>query len=130
MSEPRWLALEEVVVAHERQISRFGGPAGIRDSGALESALDRPRNKLAYGETDLASLAAAYAFDIARNYPFIDGNKRAAFIALMMFLRLNDLRFAPPPAEAAAAILGLAAGEISEESLARWIRDRSPPATE
>jgi death-on-curing protein len=130
MSEPRWLTLEEVLVAHERQIAKFGGPPGIRDSGALESALGRPVNKLAYGETELASLAAAYAFGIARNHPFIDGNKRAAFVALMMFLRLNDLRFAPPPAEATAAILGLAAGEISEESLARWIRDRSPPATE
>lgn len=130
MSEPRWLTLEEVLVAHDRQIARFGGPHGIRDLGALESALGRPVNKFAYGETDLASLAAAYAFGIARNHPFIDGNKRAAFVALMMFLRLNDLRFAPPPAEATAAILGLAAGEISEESLARWIRDRSPPATE
>ncbi len=130
MSEPRWLTLEEVLVAHDRQIARFGGPHGIRDLGALESALGRPVNKFAYGETDLASLAAAYAFGIARNHPFIDGNKRAAFVALMMFLRLNDLRFAPTPAEATAAILGLAAGEISEESLARWIRDRSPPATE
>ena len=130
MSEPRWLTLEEVLVAHDRQIARFGGPHGIRDLGALESALGRPVNKFAYGETDLASLAAAYAFGIARNHPFIDGKKRAAFVALMMFLRLNDLRFAPPPAEATAAILGLAAGEISEESLARWIRDRSPPATE
>lgn len=130
MSEPRWLTLEEVLVAHDRQIARFGGPHGIRDLGALESALGRPVNKFAYGETDLASLAAAYAFGIARNHPFIDGNKRAAFVALMMFPRLNDLRFAPPPAEATAAILGLAAGEISEESLARWIRDRSPPATE
>ncbi|WP_029076685.1 type II toxin-antitoxin system death-on-curing family toxin [Kaistia adipata] len=130
MREPRWLTLEEILVAHDRQIARFGGPHGIRDLGALESARGRPVNKFAYGETDLASLAAAYAFGIARNHPFIDGNKRAAFVALMMFLRLNDLRFAPPPAEATAAILGLAAGEISEESLARWIRDRSPPATE
>lgn len=130
MSEPRWLALEEVLVAHERQIAKFGGPAGIRDAGALESALGRPRNKLAYGGTDLASLAAAYAFGIARNHPFVDGNKRAAFVAMMLFLRLNDVRFAPSPAEATLAILGLAAGEISEENLARWIRERLPPATE
>ncbi|MET4634549.1 type II toxin-antitoxin system death-on-curing family toxin [Kaistia defluvii] len=130
MSEPRWLTLEEVLVAHERQIAKFGGPAGIRDAGALESALVRPRNKLVYGGTDLASLAAAYAFGIARNHPFVDGNKRAAFVAMMLFLRLNDVRFAPSPAEATLAILGLAAGEISEENLARWIRERLPPATE
>ncbi|BCP54972.1 death-on-curing protein [Kaistia sp. 32K] len=130
MSEPRWLTLEEVLVAHERQIARFGGPAGIRDAGALESALDRPRNKFAYGEIDLASLAAAYAFGIARNHPFIDGNKRAAFVAMMLFLRLNGVQFAPPPPEATLAILGLAAGEISEESLTRWIRANLPPATE
>lgn len=119
-----------MLVAHERQIAKFGGPAGIRDAGALESALGRPRNKLAYVGTDLASLAAAYAFGIARNHPFVDGNKRAAFVAMMLFLRLNDVRFAPSPAEATLAILGLAAGEISEENLARWIRERLPPATE
>lgn len=105
-----------------------GGPAGIRDAGALESVLDRPRN--AYGEIDLASLAAAYAFGIARNHPFIDGKKRAAFVAMMLFLRLNGVHFAPPPAPATLAILGLAAGEISEDSLVRWIRDNLPPATE
>ncbi|WEK50446.1 MAG: type II toxin-antitoxin system death-on-curing family toxin [Candidatus Kaistia colombiensis] len=130
MKEPRWLTLEEVLVAHERQLARFGGPAGLRDQGALESALDRPRNKFAYGETELASLAAAYAYGIARNHPFVDGNKRAAFIAMMLFLRLNGVRFAPSPAEATSAILGLAAGEISEEALARWIRDNLPTATD
>lgn len=130
MTEPRWLTLEEILVAHERQLARFGGPAGLRDLGALESALDRPRNKLAYGETELASLAAAYAYGIARNHPFVDGNKRAAFIAMMVFLRLNGVRFAPSPAEATSAILGLAAGEISEEGLTRWIRDNLGPATE
>ncbi|MCX5580128.1 type II toxin-antitoxin system death-on-curing family toxin [Kaistia terrae] len=130
MTEPRWLTLEEILVAHERQLARFGGPAGLRDLGALESALDRPRNKLVYGETELASLAAAYAYGIARNHPFVDGNKRAAFIAMMVFLRLNGVRFAPSPAEATSAILGLAAGEILEEGLTRWIRANLPPATE
>jgi death-on-curing protein len=130
VSEPRWLTLEEVLVAHERQIAKFGGPAGIRDAGALESALGWPRNKLAYDGTDFASLAAAYAFGIARNHPFIDGNKRAAFVAMMLFLRLSDVRFAPSPPEATLAILGLAAGEISEENLARWIRANLLPATE
>jgi len=130
VTEPRWLTLEEVVVAHERQLARFGGPAGMRDQGALESALDRPRNKFAYGEREMAVLAAAYAYGIARNHPFVDGNKRAAFIAMMAFLRLNDIRFAPSPAEATSAILGLAAGEISEDGLTRWIRDNLPTATD
>lgn len=130
MTEPRWLTLEEVLVAHERPLARFGGPAGLRDPGALESALDRPRNKFADGETDAAGLAAAYACGIARNNPFIDGNKRAAFIAMMVFLRLNGILVAPSPAEATSAILGLAAGEISEEGLTRWIRANLPPATD
>ncbi|MBZ9936742.1 type II toxin-antitoxin system death-on-curing family toxin [Mesorhizobium sp. BR1-1-16] len=128
MSEPEWLTLEQVLVAHERQLRQFGGPAGLRDLGLLESALDRARNKWTYGETDLAVLAAAYAYGLARNHPFIDGNKRAAFVALVLFLRMNDVRFAPSPPEATLAILGLAAGEISEENLARWIRDRMPVA--
>ncbi len=128
MTEPKWLSLRAVLVAHERQLLRFGGPAGLRDPGALESALDRPRNKWAYGETDIAVLSSAYAYGIARNHPFIDGNKRAAFVTMVLFLRRNSILFAPAPAESTLAILGLAAGEISEESLARWIRDRMPAA--
>lgn len=128
MSEPCWLSLEEVTVAHDRQLRSHGGPASLRDQGALESALARPLNRFHYGETDLAALAAAYAFGLARNHPFVDGNTRIAFIAMMTFLRLNGVRFAPDPAEAAVIILGLAAGEVSEESLARWIRDNWPRA--
>ncbi|SHG71714.1 death on curing protein [Kaistia soli DSM 19436] len=128
MIEPRWLSLREVLVAHERQLLRFGGPAGLRAPGPLESALDQPRNKWTYGETDLPVLASAYAYGIARNRPFIDGNKRAAFVAMVLFIRRNAVLFAPPPAESTLAILGLAAGEISEDSLARWIRDRMPAA--
>ncbi len=123
---PVWLTVAEVKALHERQIARFGGPAGIRDVGALESALGRARNKWEYEGADLAMLAAAHAFGIARNHPFVDGNKRAAFVAMMLFLRRNGVRFAPPQAEATAIVLGLAAGEVSEESLARWIRDRWP----
>jgi death-on-curing protein len=92
----------------------------------LESALGRPINKFTYVETDLAALAAAYAFGIARNHPFIDGNKRAAFGALIVFLGLNDIDFLVPPESATAIILSLAAGEVSEESLSRWIRDNWP----
>lgn len=123
---PIWLTVAEVIALHERQIARFGGPAGIRDAGALESALGRARNKWEYEGADLALLAAAHGFGIARNHPFVDGNKRAAFVALMLFLRKNGVRFAPPQAEATAIVVGVASGEVSEESLARWIRDRWP----
>lgn len=126
MSEPVWLTPELVIDFHAEQLALFGGPAGLRDRGMLESALDRPRNKYAYGENDRAGLAAAYAYGIARNHRFIDGNKRAAFAAMIVFLGLNDIDFLVPEAEATAIILSLAAGEISEESLARWIRDRWP----
>jgi death-on-curing protein len=128
MSEPRWLTDREVRVAHERQLVRFGGPAGIRDAGALESALMRPVNRWHYGETDLAALAAAYGFGLARNHAFIDGNKRIAFVALLLFLRLNGIRFAPDPAEATSIIVSLAAGEVDEAGLTRWIRDNLPDA--
>jgi death on curing protein len=123
---PSWLTVEEVVALHERQLRRFGGPSGIRDPGALESAIGRPRNKREYEGAEMAELAAAYAYGIARNHPFVDGNKRAAFIAMVLFLRKNRVPFAPPPAEATAIILALAAGEVSEASLARWIKDRWP----
>ncbi|WP_439495944.1 type II toxin-antitoxin system death-on-curing family toxin [Bosea sp. (in: a-proteobacteria)] len=123
MTEPLWLSLEIVQDIHSEQLARFGGPDGIRDVGLLESALARPLNRFAYGEEDLAVLAACYAFGIAKNHPFIDGNKRVAFLAMITFLRLNDIWFAPPEPQATAAILALAAGEIEEEGLTRWIRD-------
>ncbi|MGL4240875.1 MAG: type II toxin-antitoxin system death-on-curing family toxin [Beijerinckiaceae bacterium] len=123
---PRWLTTEQVIALHERQLRRFGGPSGIRDPGALESAIGRARNKWGYEGVDMANLAAAYAYGIARNDPFVDGNKRAAFISTVLFMRRNGIQFAPPQAEATAIILALAAGQVSEESLARWIRDRWP----
>ncbi|MGE0024429.1 MAG: type II toxin-antitoxin system death-on-curing family toxin [Hyphomicrobium sp.] len=126
MSEPRWLTKEQVIRMHAEQLVIFGGPAGLRDEGMLESALGRPRNKWAFGETDNAVLAAAYAFGIARNHPFVDGNKRAAFLAAMTFPRKNGIAFAPDAAEATVAIMGLAAGEIDEDGLTRWIRDNWP----
>lgn len=126
MTEPVWLTTELVIAIHDEQLRIYGGPAGLRDPGMLDSALGRPRNKWAYENGDLASLAAAYAFGIARNHPFVDGNKRAALLSLVTFLGLNGVEFVAPEAEAAAAIIGLAAGEIEEEGLARWIRDRWP----
>jgi death-on-curing protein len=126
--EPLWLSQKIVRAAHERQLKRFGGPEGLRDLGMLESALSRPMNKFAYGETDMAALAAAYGFGLARNHPFIDGNKRIAFMAIMLFLRRNGVPFTPHPAHATAMILEVAAGNVSEDGLTRWIRDNWPPS--
>jgi death-on-curing protein len=128
MTEPVWLPVDLVLAIHETQLRRFGGPPGIRDLGALESALSRPQNKLAYGSADLAALAAAYAFGIARNHPFVDGNKRAAFLVVVTFLGLNGVDFLVGEAEAATIIRDLAAGLVAEEGLARWIRDNLPVA--
>ena len=126
MNEPIWLDVEILIDLHAEQLALFGGPEGIRDQGMLELALGRPINKFTYGETDLASLAAAYAFGIARNHPFVDGNKRAAFGAIIVFLGLNDIDFLVAPESATAMILALAAGEVNEEGLTRWIRDNWP----
>ncbi len=128
MSEPRWLTVDEVLVAHERQLSRFGGAPGVRDRGMLESALSRPQNKWLYEQPSLPELAASYAFGLAKNHPFIDGNKRVSFIAMTAFLRLNGVAFSPPQDVATAIILDLAAGLVAEEGLARWIRDNLPAA--
>jgi death-on-curing protein len=126
VTEPRWLTSEEVKVAHERQLVRFGGPPGLRDENTLESALARPVNRWRYEDGDLALLAAAYAFGLARNHAFIDGNKRIAFVAMTLFLRLNHVAFRPDQAEATRMIFGLAASEIDEDGLTRWIRDNWP----
>ncbi|HEX9321892.1 MAG TPA: type II toxin-antitoxin system death-on-curing family toxin [Xanthobacteraceae bacterium] len=126
MNEPRWLTLHDIEDIHAEQLALFGGPAGIRDRGALESALGRPINRWHYENADMAQLAAAYAFGIARNHPFVDGNKRTAFAALMVFLRLNGISFAPPPPDATAAMMALAAGDIDEAGLARWIAANMP----
>jgi death-on-curing protein len=126
MSEPIWLDVDEVIDMHAEQLAIFGGPEGVRDRGLLGSAILRPVNQWHYGQTDMAALAAAYAYGLARNHAFVDGNKRIAFHAMMVFLRLNGIAFAPDPAHATAIILSLAAGEVSEESLTRWIRDNWP----
>ena len=127
MTEPEWLELGIVLDFHAEQLSLFGGPDGIRDLGLLESALVRPQNKFAYGETDLAALAAAYGFGIARNHPFVDGNKRTALASMIVFLNLNELALVAPQEAATAIVLALAAGEIGEDVLARWIGDNIRP---
>ncbi|WOH51715.1 type II toxin-antitoxin system death-on-curing family toxin [Bradyrhizobium sp. sBnM-33] len=126
MIEPFWLTRQMIVAIHDEQLTIHGGASGLRDEGMLESALDRPKNRLAYEKAELAEFAAAYAFGIARNHPFVDGNKRTSLLALYTFLGVNGIDFIVPEAEAAAIILSLAAGEVSEESLARWIRDNWP----
>lgn len=126
MSEPIWVSVDLVIDIHSEQLAQFGGPAGIRDRGLLESSLARAPNKFAYGESDLAALAATYAYGVARNHPFVDGNKRAAFACLIVFLGLNGIDFLVPEPEATAAILALAAGEVDEDGLTRWIRDNWP----
>jgi death-on-curing protein len=127
-AEPVWLTPELVKAIHDRQLRLFGGPAGLRDEGALESALGRPVNRWAYEAAGLPELAAAYAFGIARNHPFVDGNKRAALLSLVTFLGLNGIEFVADEAEAVVMIRGLAAGDIDESGLTRWIRDNWPSA--
>ena len=124
--EPLWVTYEQAIAIHSRQLRRFGGAPGLRDEGMLRSALERPINKWTYEQLSLAELAAAYAFGLAKNHAFVDGNKRIAFMAMMTFLHKNDVAFLPDPAEATAIILALAAGEVSEEGLTRWIRDNWP----
>lgn len=125
-NEPFWITYEQAIAIHSRQLRRFGGAPGLRDEGMLRSALERPINKRTYEQAELPELAAAYAFGLAKNRAFVDGNKRIAFMAMMTFLHKNDAAFAPDQAQATTIILALAAGEVSEESLARWIRDNWP----
>jgi len=126
--EPDWLTYEQVLAIHARQLRRYGGAPGLRDEGILRSALERPVNKWQYEQADLAMLAAAYAFGLAKNHAFVDGNKRVAFITMVVFLRKNGVRFAPDQAQSTKIILALAAGEVSEDNLARWSRDNWPKA--
>lgn len=126
MSEPVWLDRRIIEAIHDEQLAIHGGAGGLRDEGMLESALERPRNQWSYEQRELPELASAYAYGIARNHPFVDGNKRTALLALYTFLGLNGIEFEVAEPEAAAVILGLAAGEIDENGLTRWIRDNWP----
>jgi len=121
--EPRWLSRLIVDAIQIEQLKEHGGLHGLRDENALESALARARNKWVYGhEHDAAVLAAAYAFSLVRNHPYLDGNKRTAFLALVTFLGINGYDFLAADAEVVDAILKLAGGQLSEEELADWIR--------
>ena len=122
MSNWKWIDQEIALMLHQMSIRNYGGLDGIRDIGLLQSALARPQNIAAYGTADVYLLAAAYGFGIARNYPFLDGNKRTAFLCTIAFLRTHGAVFKASQAEAAAAFLELAAGNLSEEGLAGWLR--------
>ncbi len=123
MNEPVWILRQVVESLHESLLVEHGGAAGLRDEGLLESALARPRQIFAYAEPDLAELAAAYAAGIVRNHPFVDGNKRTGFMTAYIFLARNGLRLTAPEAEAAQAVLELAAGTIDETGFTAWLRD-------
>jgi death-on-curing protein len=123
-SDWRWVALDVAVTAHAEQLAEHGGGEGVRDARLLESAMARPRNLAGYGKPDAAALAAAYAYGIARNHPFVDGNKRTAAVVSETFLVLNGYRLNTTDPELVVAFLALAAGELSEEEIADWFRGR------
>lgn len=127
MADPRWLTKAQVLDAHKRQLAEHGGPSGLRDDGLLESALARPENLLAYGDLDVADLAAAYAFGLAKNHPFIDGNKRTSLAACTTFLLTNGYRLPVDDDANIATWQALAAGILDETELAAWLRARVVP---
>jgi len=125
-----WIDLSVVLALHDEHLAEHGGPAGVRDRSALESALARPLNKADYADADIATLAAAHAYGIARNHPFADGNKRTALVVAELFLMLNGHALTASNAECVTTFLDLAAGTITEDELARWFRDYIEPLAE
>lgn len=123
MTPPRWLDKRDLLILHAESLAEHGGAEGLRDEGLLDSALARPQNLLAYGGPDIFLMAAAYAFGIAKNHPFVDGNKRAAFLAAGVFLELNGWRLEAEQDVATAAMLDLASGALDEDGFAAWLRD-------
>ena len=124
MADWRWVSHRAALTAHAEQIAEHGGGTGVRDMGLFESAMARPQQLEAYGEPDAAALAAAYAFGLARNHPFVDGNKRTANVVSLLFLLKNGWRVEADDADMTVAFIALAAGELSEDELADWFRQR------
>jgi len=126
MDEPRWLKETVVAAIHQRQLAEHGGLEGVRDRGMLSSALARPRNTFAYTDPkpDLATLAAAYAFGVIKNHPFVDGNKRTAYVLCRTFLKLNGKDIDAPDVEKYQTVVAVADGSLSEEGFAEWIRSK------
>jgi death-on-curing protein len=125
MKEPVWVLRETVCALHERLLSEFGGAAGMRDEGMLESALSRPNKRFAYGSCTISELAAAYAFGLVRNHPFVDGNKRIGFATAVLFLELNRHRFTAAEVDATVRTLALAANDMNETAYAAWLEANS-----
>jgi death on curing protein len=125
--EPVWLDAEVALAIHDRQLAEHGGGTGVRAPDMLESALGCPVNQWHYGEDDCCALAAAYAFGVARNHPFVDGNKRTAWVLSRLFLALNGVTISFAPDDAITTVLALAAGELSEDELADWFRGHASP---
>lgn len=123
----RWISKAALLLLHGESLAEHGGGSGLRDEGLLDSSLARPEHLAAYGQPDAADLAACYGFGIARNHPFIDGNKRAAFLSIGLFLYLNGWRLSAKQADATLTVYALAAGDITESELARWLRERIEP---
>lgn len=122
MSEWVWADPEVLLAAHDEQLEEHGGAAGIRDRGVFESAMARPQNLAACGEPDVADLAAAFGFGIAKNHAFVDGNKRTAFVALELFMELNGFLLTADDRQCVVVMLSVASGAFSEDELAEWIR--------
>jgi death-on-curing protein len=127
MSDPLWIPVEVILRVHDEQIAEHGGLAGLRDAGLLDSALARPKNAYAYGETDLCALAALYAAGIVKNHPFADGNKRTGYVAAELFLLANGIELVAPDDECIAMTLALAASEADTDAFAAWLRDSVQP---
>lgn len=122
ISEPNWISRKAVLLLHEESLAEFGGGRGLRDAGLFDSALARPQNIQAYNsECTLAELAAAYGRGIAKNHAFVDGNKRAGFLAIGLFLFINGYRLVADQTEAITVMLGVASGDVDEAALAAWI---------
>ena len=121
----RWIDRRLLVILHDESLAEHGGASGLRNDGRLESALAEPLNLVAYGAPDVADLAAAYGVGLAKNHAFVDGNKRAAFLAVGLFLRLNGCRLNASQADATVTMLGVAAGEVNEADFAQWLRTHS-----
>ena len=127
MSDWIWLDIAVIYAVHDEQLAEHGGSAGVRDAGLLESALAKPQNLAAYGHPDVIALTASYGFGIARNHPFIDGNKRTAFVAVELFLDLNGYELTATDADCVLTMLALASSEIDVAAFAKWIRSNSKP---
>ena len=128
MNEPNWVTREECLAMHEKLLDRFGGLRGIRDEGLLDSALNKPRHQFAYANPSVFELAASYAIGIVKNHPFLDGNKRAGFVAAALFLETNGYCFQTPQEEVVLQTLALAAGEATEAEYAAWLEKNSVEA--